>query len=235
MVVEDKLNLNTRIKRISRQQAEMKYFDVNGAFNLGSTTDWSGSLKVPGGTGSPGILFAPIQGDHIFDRQGQETKVYKIRMRWNVTILQQSLPLTLTAGDNATTVRCIVFYDKESFKAQPDPTQVMQPSATAGNAINAFRNINFLSRYVVLMDKWVDISNPNFVAGTTNIVQQGIKKSFKWSHNFKNNPLVVKYDSGNTGTFADTTMNGLYCICQASNLDLVPVLNYDFRTCFKDI
>ncbi len=221
-------------------QGEMKYFDSERAVQaLTAPQDWTGTEHDPNTTqeGSPVTaiqgLFTPKPGTAINQRIARQAQVFKIKIRGNFQFVKQS---GTSAGDNAAYIRYILVQDTQSNSTQMQGEDLMADptTATALAAINSFQDLKNFGRFKVLKDKTMVLQDPNFGIGstTTTNLQNGRIVPFKISVNFKE-PVVVRFNAGTAGTFADIVDNSFHMIAMCSSIDLSPQIMYTCRVCFK--
>lgn len=212
-------------------QGEMKYFDtLLTATSLVASADWTATEFDSTTTGT---FFCPSVGAAVNQRIGKSAKVMKLKIHGAINVAAQT---DQTAADSACQVRMLLVQDTQTNSTQMQGEQVMTPPATATAllAVNSFQNIDNFGRFKVLKDKTFTIQNPNFSWDGTNIEQTGLIKPFKFSVNFSKNPVVVRFNNTNGGTFADIIDNSFHLLVNISNAGLVPTINWQCRTCFKE-
>jgi len=207
---------------------EMKYFDTQLSLTaIAENNDWTGSELDPT---TFNCLFVPQVGAAINQRIGKECKILKIKMRFLLDAPQQ---LNQTGADPAANCRIIVYCDKQTNAAQAQGENVMTAGVSDGTGILSFQNIDNFGRFAVLMDKTLNIQNPNMSYDGTNIEQAGLSKTFKFTKKFKI-PMKVRFNNTNGGTVADIVDNSLHVIGICDNDDLAARLSYYSRVCFKE-
>lgn len=71
-------------------KGEMKYFDTERSVTaIPASTDWT-ATEFPPNVGTPTTLVVPTVGSAINQRIGREIKVYKIKIRGNITMDPQT-------------------------------------------------------------------------------------------------------------------------------------------------
>lgn len=206
---------------------EMKYFDTTYSGAIVENHDWTGSEADPA---TFLTLFDPIVGAGVNQRIGKSCKVLKIKMNMSVVCPLQT---NVTGTDNAADIRIIVYQDKQTNSAQAQGEQVMTAGTGDANGYLAFQNIDNFGRFRVLMDKMFTLQNPNLSWDGTNMEQQGLGKTWKFSKSFKK-PVVVRFNNTNGGTVADIVDNSFHVIAITDNDDLVPTLTYNCRVNYKE-
>jgi len=207
---------------------EMKYFDTEfGPTAIAETNDWTGTEMDPT---TFNTLFAPIVGSAINQRIGKAAKVLKIKLHLQVDAPQQA---NQTLSKPAANCRIIIYQDTQTNSAQAQGEQVMTGGATDATGMLQFQNINNFGRFRVLMDKNIIIQNPNFSYDGTNLEQNGVARTWKFSKTFKK-PVTVRFNATNGGSVADIVDNSWHVIALVDNDDLAPRLMYACRVCYKE-
>lgn len=210
---------------------EMKYYDTAvAATALAASAGWTGTEFDPA---VEGTLCVPVVGAAVNQRIGKAIKIMKIKIRGTLSVAAQAGQVT---GDTPTVIRLILHQDMQTNSTQAQGEQVMTAAASAAVAVNTFQNIDNFGRFRVLTDKTITIENPNMAGevGVPNIIQAGLSRNFKITHNFRK-PVVVRFNATNGGTFADIIDNSFHLICNASNVSaLAPNINYVARVCYKE-
>jgi len=207
---------------------EMKYFDtVKAATNLAASNDWTGTEYDPT---TYNTLCCPIVGAGVDQRIGKMIKIMKIKVRGFFIASGQA---NVTTADNATQIRLLLVQDKQTNSTQAQGEDVMTSGGSASLNVNTFQNINNFGRFRVLKDKTYTLQNPNMSYDGTNLEQAGLMKTWKFTINFKN-PPVVRFNATNGGTVADIVDNSFHIMANISNADLVPQISYVCRVCYKE-
>lgn len=155
--------------------------DVNTAVNPNATT------------GSFTLLNSTIQGDAAGNRQGN-----------SILMKMVNINLKVTMATNAThsTVRMILFWDKECNGSTPVISNLLSQSSVMGNY-----NHDEATRFPILADKRVTLS----VSGNQEMTLRIYRKLFKHTH----------YD-GNVGSIADIVDNALWLFCVSDEGTNIP-------------
>lgn len=223
---------------------EMKYFDctlTNGAIAATTTTWVAGTLADPGTTvdlgdaavGTPLCLLAPKVSGSLNGRIGRKVHAMKIRLNAMINIPPQAAQ---NAADTSTKIRVMLVQDMQSNAAQMTSAQLMRDSASGTNStINSFQNPDNFGRFRVLKEKQFDLGNLNLAGSPTaaDVIQNGIVRSFKMQHAFKD-PVLVNFNATNGGTVADVIDNSFHVIAACNNATYVPTLSYYSRVGYKD-
>lgn len=206
--------------------SETKYFDAElaqSAITVSATT-WANCEMDPAGLGT---IFAPTTGSAYNQREGRKLWVKKIKI--NGWLIAPAVA-DLTASKQATTVRVILFMDKQTNGLQADAESLMGSGADTLPTICFQKPANF-GRYRVLKDKTFQFSNANLSWDGTNMEMQGIVKMFKMKVNFKKK-ILVNYNNTNGGTIADIVDNSFHIIAVATGSSYDPELAYKVRTVY---
>lgn len=213
-------------------QGEMKYYDTSyapTAIGVVSST-WASTMADPT---TVNCLLAPTVGSAINQRIGREIKVFKIKIRGQVTSDAQTLQ---SAGDNGNHVRIMLVQDMQTNAAQMTGQQLMEGVGSSTRTINAFQSLANFGRFKVLRDKKIVLSNANLAndtGSTGGLVQSGMKRTFKISHTFRK-PVSVRFNATNGGSIADIVDNSFHIVCGSDNTGMAVELCYVARVCYKE-
>lgn len=218
-----------RTQQIVRPRVERKYFDSirSGVPIVASTTDWSGCELDPT---TINCLFAPKQGDDIFNRQGRKVQILAIKTSGQIGVNPQ---VVATFADTATIVRFHLVQDCQTNGAQLNAEDVIG-STSNGEPTDMFQNQAFFGRFKVLKTTKIVMQNPNLGVSGASTIQQGLAHTWKMNVKFKK-PVIVHYNATNGGTIADVVDNSFHIIGVCSDGDLGPVIAYRCRTTFIDV
>lgn len=226
-----KRRTTTPTRTVTRVIPERKYFESirTGTFLLQSTTTWAGAELDPA---SLNCLFAPVQGDDIFHRQGRKVQVLQIKLSGQMGVPPQDGQIT---GDIASIIRLHLVQDQQSNGAQLNAEDVFG-AAVAGEPTDMFQNTAFFGRFRVLKSIKFIMQNPNFIEHTAaaSVIQQGLAFIFKMNIKFKK-PVIVHYNSTNGGSVSDVIDNSFHLIGLCSSNELSPAIAYRCRTTFIDV
>jgi len=223
---------------------EMKYFDCDnsGTALAACTTTWVGGTLVDplttinlgsAAVATPLCLFAPTVGAALNQRIGRKCKVLKIKVNLSLIVAPQAGQAT---GDSAAVVRCMLVQDCQTNAAQMTSAQLMNDGSAAQSTVLSFQNPNNFGRFRVLKEKRFVLENPNMAGevAAPNLVQQGLKKQFKLTMNFKQ-PVEVHFNATNGGTVADIVDHSFHIVCGIDNISaLATNLAYYSRVCYKE-
>lgn len=210
------------------QFPEKKYLDsrmqVNSIGYSDACTWVSPNWTGPGSTDP--LLFAPAQGNAMYERTGRRVWISDIKMNfeidWCIAGLTES-SFTTDMIDSVTVILVLdTQIDKQAWGAS-GPATVMASDMGNSVTINArsrhlmFTNTNEWGRYKVLKSKTfyrptIDFSGP----GTNTAYQSGAVRAKKFKHKFIK-PLQVNFKESTTGGETDVVDNGLRFIYIASN------------------
>lgn len=220
-------------QQIVKPRIERKYFDSvrTGLGFVASTTTWAGGELDPT---TLNCLFAPIQGDDIFNRQGRKVQVLQIKIQGQIGVPPQIGVLT---GDVAAIVRFHLVQDDQTNGAQLNAEDVFGTTSGTGEPTDMFQNPAFFGRFKVLKSIKIVMQNPNFTnvsSIATSVAQQGLAHVWKMNAKFKK-PVIVHYNSTNAGTVADVINTSFHIIGINTDVDLNPLIAYRCRTTYIDV
>jgi hypothetical protein len=220
---------------------EMKYFDTETTTVaiVAPTTDWSTAVNDPETTinlgdaavATPGCLFVPKVSASLNGRIGRSVKMMKVKVRGHIQVLAQS---GLNTADNGAYVRLLLVMDTQTNATQMTGDQLLNGASAVNATLNSFQNPNFFGRFRVLKDKIFVLENPSLAGevASTNVVQSGLVKPFKWSVNLRGEE--VHFNATNGGTIADIVDKSLHIVAGCVSLNLVPTLSYYTRVAYKE-
>lgn len=221
----------TTSKPLARVVPERKYFESIrvGLALIQSTTTWAGAELDPA---SLNCLFAPVQGDDIFNRQGRRVQVLAIKISGQIGCppqVAESLP------DTATIIRLHLVQDVQTNGIQLNAEDVFG-SATAGEPTDMFQNTAFFGKFKVLKSLKFIIQDPNLTFSTSSAGLEVQGKAFIFKMNVKfMKPVVVNFNAVNTSNVASITDNSFHVIGLCSNNQLTPAIAYRCRTTYVDV
>jgi len=212
-----------------RAQTETKYFTTgfNGAVkNLGDG-DWTDTEVDPAGNS----LFSPAPGSAYNQREGKKVWIKKIKIKGH--FIREAYQGSEDEPTYGSSVRFVLYMDKQTNGVQSQGEQVIGSAATAGGAIDAFQNIDNFGRFKVLKDKTITFSNPNFGWDGTEYDSAGDFRHFKITKNFTRYPLKVDYNTGGNANISDVVDNSFHLLagCMATG-GQVHQLVYTVRVVF---
>lgn len=201
---------------------EMKYFDTAGNFTMVASNDWTATEADPGTFLN---LCNPVVGAAINQRIGRRVKVMKIKVRGHIVTPSQAFGAT----EDACLARLLLVQDKQTNSAQVQGETIMTPQAGAAFAVHSFQNLDNFGRFNVLSDKTIVIQDPNPEGANHN----GRIVPFKMTHTFKK-PVEVQFNATNGGTIADIVNDSFHVLCNCTDIDLAPLLQYVARVNYKE-
>lgn len=218
-------------------KGEMKYFDtvLVGQNIQPCTTTWVLGTRA-NGLVPPALavncLFAPTQGAGVNQRIGKSCKVLKIKIRGQLNVPVQAAQ---SVADSSTQIRLLVVWDKKCNSATITPANVIADGVDPISTLNQWQNIDHFGRYVVLKDKFFNITNLNLAGSPTtgDVIQAGLVKSFKFNINFKT-PVDVRFNGTNGGTSLDLVDNSFAMLASCSSAAYAPTITYNCRVCYKE-
>lgn len=205
-------------------QGEMKYFDsTKAATNLVASADWTGTEFDP--TSS---MFAPTVGATINQRIGRKVVAKSLRVRGIIG----TNPSTTGAPYPPCQVRLLLVQDMQTNATQLNGEDVMQAPATATAlaATNSRQALTQLGRFRVLKDKVIVLQDPNFMSSA--VAGAPLLRPFKFNIDLKDQ--IVTFNSTNGGTIADVVDNSWHILVDASDIGMVPFIQYEARVSFKE-
>jgi hypothetical protein len=207
----DLLNL----KYASQLGIENKFVDDSiGAYTLSDNISTSLIDPVPAN-----CLFGIGQGDEPNQRDGRKCTLTSIHIRaWFIS-----------EGTNDTVVRFMLVQDKQTNGAQLDPNFVLQPTTTSSIDALAFRNLEYSSRFNVICDKEIRLTNT--ITGTSGpLVHANAPQAI--IHFDKKVNIPVSY-STSAATVGDIVDNSFHVMCfRTAAPDTDVVLRYNCRARF---
>lgn len=219
-------------QQIVKPVVERKYFDATrpGVAIIASTTNWAGGELDP-----PVLLclFAPVQGDDIFNRQSRKVQVLQLKISGQVG----APPQASTAAPNiAAIIRLAVVQDTQSNGAAFSAQQVFGATNANAEPTDMFQNPAFFGRYRVLKSTKFVMQDLAIADNTSagGLATGGLAVLFKMNVKFKK-AVTVHYNTGNTGTNSDIVDNSFHLIGICSNANLLPQIAYRCRTTFIDV
>lgn len=181
----------------------------------------AGSERDP----TPGCLSAVAQGDGENQRDGRRYKMNSIHVRGEVL-----LPADASSGLNAQqSVRLALVIDTQSNAAQMAAETCFAETTTAGQSYQAFRNLQYSGRYVVLCDEFIELK-PLAAAGngTTNDTA-ACKQVFRLNFKIPEKYAVVD-TTGTTANINVITDNSIHLLCWGTTNGIT--ISYESRLRF---
>lgn len=159
-------------------------------------------------TGTLTLLNGLAEGDSATTRDGRQVLFKSIQMY---------VRGTLNGSATNTTIRSIIFLDRQPNEAAPTMAALL--ATTVAGGVDAFRNLDNRKRFVILHDSRMVVS--------TDFPE-------KVHEHYKKMKLVTQYDSGNAGTIADITSNSLYMLQVSDEATNTPTQIFNVRLRFID-
>jgi len=208
---------------------ERKYFDseLNQKALATLSTSWAGMECDPATIDN---LFSPGQGTNFNQRIGRKVCIKSLRIHGYIEYLQQQN--NGVSFDNPVLVRVILYQDKQTNGVQSQAEDVIN-SGGGSVAVAMFQNpVNF-GRFRVLKDKKIALNVTAAAFDGTDTNMTGNLRSFNWNIRFRK-PLIVNYNSQNTGNVADIVDNSFHVIAGVNRANTSVQLNYKSRVVFVD-
>jgi hypothetical protein len=161
---------------------------------------------VPGSEIDPNTvncLNAVAQGDGPQNRDGRKYHILSVHIRGFINFIDETVPYT------ADHTRLLLVLDRQTNAAQLQAEDVLNNSAPA---TQAFRNLEFTQRFIVLKD--FTLNKPQVGSGATTNTWRATKP-FKINYTFKK-PIAVTC-SGTTGNVTAINDNSLHLIAITFN------------------
>jgi len=217
--------VRAQMNRTGGLDMELKFLDVQEVGKVFTNNTWDLANLDPS---TPQCLNAVAMGDGASSRDGKMYSIKSIHIRGHVVVLPVEGVVDPTAD---VLVRLALVLDKQTNAAILNPTTVF--TGNNGDAINGFRNLEYVQRYRVIEDVTFRIEN-NCVGIAANTYSAGGRTvPFVMNHEFKN-PIRVNC-TGTGSTVASINDNSLHLIgtaaTDAATLALTR-LNYHSRTRF---
>lgn len=209
---------------------ERKYFDSHlNASALASPTTWAGTELDPA---TLNTLFAPTQGSDINNRIGRKVAVMKITMRG---VIRAPAQTNETATDDYSCCRLILYMDQQTNGAQAQGENLMANPGAASGILNVmtYQNTANFGRFRVLKDKFINLGNPAISWDGTNMEQQGVSRTFKFTVKFRK-PVIIQFNATNGGTVADIVDNSFHLIGATTSTGIAPAVSYQCRVVYTD-
>lgn len=195
----------------------LKAYDIAHANSTGIATSWSLEDKT-----ALLCLFAPVQGDAINEREGNQVTIKQFHLKGYFKI----------GSSQANSARWALVLDKQTNGTQPTASHIYNDIGSAGSMpINMFRNFDHISTFKILASGHAEFQVPAGIAyydgSTTDYEHFNEHRFFEVNLNHLNIPVSF---SGNAGDVTDIVNNSLHFVCVAEhgNLDLY----YTARTRF---
>lgn len=159
-------------------------------------------------TGNLILLNGLSNGDDYNDRDGRSVRFKSIQVQTR-TLLNPS--------STNTVFRMILFLDKQANAGSPAVTELLDVSTAART--DAFRNLDYRKRYVILKDKRFTI-NSDYPEKIVDF--------------YKKLDMKTIYDDSSTSTINDITTNSLYLYLVSDEVTNTPATLYNVRLRFID-
>lgn len=201
----------------------MKYHDSLKAITaVPASTDWTATEFTP----SNGLCI-PGPGSTISQRVGRHVYMHKLKIRGTIT----TVPTSFGGADDPAKIRVILVQDTQTNATAMQGEELMGAvGTTAQEAVDNFQTLTNLGRFRVLKDKNFVIQDPNFIS---NLLPAGRQmRQFKFTYKPKV-PIKITFNATAGGTIGDVVDNSFHVLANASNIDLVPSINFVARASFK--
>lgn len=195
---------NFRYRRSRGMAPEKKYVE----FNFTDTT-------VPTTGYLPGSITNIAQGVGDDQRIGRKVVVKSISLRGEIKMPNESNTVLGAASPQSDVMRFMVVQDKQTNGAAANMNSIIAFGAANGGAATldwrAFRNMDNIDRFNILVDRTVKIANPVFTNGTGSATQQIVQYNI-----YRKCNITVDY-STTTAAIGSQASNSLsiYCITSA--------------------
>lgn len=166
------------------------------------------ATATPSTAGSLSLLNGLTKGDDYNNRDGRQ-------VRWKS--IQMYLRSTIHASATNTSIRAIIFIDKQASETAPTVASLLD--ITTASAVDAFRNLSNRKRYVILCDRRITL-NTDFPEKTTRY--------------YKRIDMKQIFDDTDGGTISDITTNSLYVLFVSDEATNTPNVVHNFRLRFID-
>lgn len=166
-------------------------------------SSFSGSVNT---SGNLVLLNGLTLGDTKYTRDGQSIKMNSILMRWTAS---------LNASATRTTMRVIIFVDKQANAAAPTIANVLDSVSTYSPM-----NLDYGSRFRIMYDRFLTLDDVN--------------TAFRHGKVFKKLNFHCKYDTSNNGDITDITTNSVYLLLLSNEPTNTPSFAMDCRMRFID-
>lgn len=220
-------------------QGEWKHIDFTkslAAIPVGSTTNtgWSNARQdatLAGIDGdevaNPICLNATKIGDSFYQREGRRIAVWGLHIHARIRMPSDQYNIF---PDEAEEYRIVVYVDKRPSGVAVGADSLMRGIGGQASCINFFQNVSNIGRFKVLYDKIGTLQNPTVgVFGTSlaTMVQTGLGKLLRINIKFKK-PLIVTYNTGNSGTYTDIEENSIFIAIVRANGNVEPGLELEY-------
>lgn len=209
---------------------EMKYMTTELiAKNFIASNNWTSTNMDPA---TFNVLFVPVKGTGIDQREAREVTVYKIKVRGIIFAGSQSGQVVC---DNGSLMRVALVQDTQTNAAQLTGNQVFEAPATGDSraAVCSYQSLDNLGRFKVLKDQVFKLETPAVVSPVAASFEQGgITRYFKWNVNFKGG-LRVHFNQTDGGTIADIVDHSFHIVGTTTSTTLGPQLTYRCRVSYK--
>lgn len=179
---------------------EQKFYDTS----LTPTTisnSWTGGELDPA---TVSCISAPAMGDGPSERDGRKIVIKKVLVRGTVKFNNLQ---TVSPNNNAFPVhaRILVVWDKQTNGTQLSAEDVV---VSQSRQYLGFRNLEYSSRFTVLMDKTITLERKAAVGTTSDAVFLGVSENFEL---FKDVEIPVTFVSSSAGV-SSVTDNSIHVI-----------------------
>jgi hypothetical protein len=205
--------LNARTGGFMGQELKFKDYNVN-ATSITNTTPASGEYDPP----TTDCLNAVAQGDGEDERDGRKYVVKSLYVKGKVKC-------ATSVATNATRVRIVIVHDKQTNKAQAPSEQVLE---NFSDMTMAYRNLQYNSRFTVLMDRVLTLDRVAGAGnGTTNTFPEVVREFNFYKE--MNMPVTCAATSATISAISD---NSLHLMAFTDATTANPQINYTARIRF---
>lgn len=184
-------NLTKRVKKLEQAQSLLGKPEFKAIY-----TDLAAQDCYAAGAGLLTLLNGVATGNGISSRDGRKIALKSVQAKLLIT---QNVNQT-----NASVLRAILFIDRSPDGTAPTITQVLD--TTHGSRNEAFRNLDYRDRFVILKDKSIVFyAHPPYDSAKT----EGNYKVWNFIK-YKKLKLNTIFDASDTGTIADINAGALY-------------------------
>lgn len=188
---KSKSNLSKRVSKLEKAQELLGKPEFKAIYTDSAATD-----TYNGASGSMILLNGLSQGDGISSREGRKVVCKSVQCKLLFT--------TSASMTNAAVVRAILFIDRSPDGVSPSSSELLDTTHGARN--EAFRNLDYRERFVILKDKtFVMYAHPPYDSAKT-------ETNYKFMNfvKYKKLKLNTIFDASNNGDITDITNGAIY-------------------------
>lgn len=218
-------------KRYSRNIRTGGFLDVEVKFydTALTATAMSAATDATGGEYDPSVtsmISTPAQGDGEQNRDGKQIVAKYVQIKGTLNFPAQA---NLTTGVGPLRAMVAIVLDTQSNAAQAQSETVFKNlAATALNAPDALRNLEYSKRFKLLKQDLFILDPPPITYDGTNVESDGVTKSFDWYIPLNN--LKINFNSGTTASIANVVDNSIHVMGFANNATIT--ISYNARMRF---